>query len=423
MDWTKVFDIERFPDVKGVSIVTADQGKGQGIYSEHLGGRVSWGEHVRKSCKVPKMGGVHKRRIEGPSFPPGRKGNGWIMWLKDGKVFYLGGGGGEGATPLIWSIDGTMENPRHVCHRSKGMKEAAKILSKKEFTSEMRLADNLIFIIKDTLSKNTPILDNQPTLHEYFPHHVGKLRRTLLPVKTFRNDVLPMDRYREGNSPPMIMRPSNGLSKETPSVEDIVPHERKKGGESNQEKLINELRRSRWMNTAKHKNHDLSIGTYSIEELEKLLLIFKVASKVDGKDRSHCQFKKEIGKVIGKAGADNKNWKSSGEIGTAAHRTYHQLFKNQKKMKNKENQSATIIQKNVRSLLVRRKMKDMNDRKKTSTGAWSNEENAQLIEMVLLEGEGRWEEKANRFNTYRSADMLRCKWYIILESITGGILK
>ena len=92
-------------------------------------------------------------------------------------------------------------------------------------------------------------------------------------------------------------------------------------------------------------------------------------------------------------------------------------------MKNKENQSATIIQKNVRSLLVRRKMKDMNDRKKTSTGAWSNEENAQLIEMVLLEGEGRWEEKANRFNTYRSADMLRCKWYIILESITGSILK
>ena len=94
--------------------------------------------------------------------------------------------------------------------------------------------------------------------------------------------------------------------------------------------VMEELRDSEWMNTAKHKNHKITLEGLESDDLITLLAIFNIATEMKSREKSHSLFKKGVIKYIGKAGANNDNWKNSGEIGISAHRIYHQLFKIQK---------------------------------------------------------------------------------------------
>ena len=60
--------------------------------------------------------------------------------------------------------------------------------------------------------------------------------------------------------------------------------------------------------------------------LSLVLRVMDVALKFKKKERPHCSFKKEISRVIGKAGPGNQFWKQSIH-GLLAHRLYDQLFK------------------------------------------------------------------------------------------------
>ena len=91
------------------------------------------------------------------------------------------------------------------------------------------------------------------------------------------------------------------------------------------------LKKSKWSSTAKHKNAMVDFDSLTVEEIDKLLKIYQIATEVENYEKSHSLFKNKVGDIIGKAGADNINWKAQGDVGMMTHRTYHQLFKIQKK--------------------------------------------------------------------------------------------
>ena len=85
--------------------------------------------------------------------------------------------------------------------------------------------------------------------------------------------------------------------------------------------------------------------------LSLVLRVMDVALKFKTKERPHCSFKKEISRVIGKAGPGNQFWKQSIH-GLLAHRLYDQLFKIYKSVPRPAPSANNYPSSDVRNLLT-----------------------------------------------------------------------
>ena len=117
-----------------------------------------------------------------------------------------------------------------------------------------------------------------------------------------------------------------GVINITEGISNLSPQP-KENHISNLQKLLE----SKWSKPATYKS-SVDFDSLSENEVEELLQIYASAEEVKGKENPHKLFKKQIVKVIGRAGSDHKHWKIRGVTGMAAHRIYHQLFKIQKKI-------------------------------------------------------------------------------------------
>jgi len=353
-------------------------------YSKTLNCEISWGKKVNANCKGPVLGPLYKRTFTGPQFHKGKRGSGWVMWIYKEDVYYLGG---SLKCPKIFRFIWTIDGAKHKKCSSKDMRTIAELMVKHLLKKKNNKNGDV-----NPLSQWRKVTDGERTYYWDIKEKKGSLIKPESICGTTRYPPKAVDiiwgslkdkaqssplsntigsNKDDGESRPILeinkegsglvdnkvtsdkaehpgwlsgnkavswwldWTTSRGQPREITNVDRGEDRCRENFNDENamcmcRYTLLDDIRESKWTRSSKHKNASIDLESLETKELKKLLNIYTVADSVELMDSAHKLFKKKVCPFLGKPGGDNKNWKTS-IIGMAAHRTYHQLFKIQKK--------------------------------------------------------------------------------------------